>query len=124
VGVILLVVGGMSLIIEVLDRIGLVRAALHRIGVPLEDRNAQGSHHDSGAPEQPPDDSPGAEAPDQSRLASQAGPSAPVGRWRAGGSSSPSRTPPSSVSGGSRRDNAGGSADRLDSDAPLGGRSR
>jgi hypothetical protein len=65
VGVILLVVGGMSLIIEVLDRIGLVRAVLHRIGVPLEDRNAQGSSHDSGTPERPPDDSPVAKPPDQ-----------------------------------------------------------
>jgi hypothetical protein len=65
VGVILLVVGGMSLIIEVLDRIGLVSAVLHRKGVPLEDRNAQGSSRDSGTPERPPDDSPGAEPPDQ-----------------------------------------------------------
>jgi hypothetical protein len=66
VGVILLVVGGMSLIIEVLDRIGLVSAVLHRIGVPLlEDRNAQGSSHDSGTPERPPEDSPVAKPPDQ-----------------------------------------------------------
>jgi len=56
VGVIFLVVGGMGLVIAVLDRIGLVVAVLHRLGVPVEDRNAGESSHDSRAAERPPDD--------------------------------------------------------------------
>jgi hypothetical protein len=86
VGVILLVVGGMSLIIAFLDRIGLVSAVLHRIGVPLEDRNAQGSAHDSGSPERPPDDSPPAEPPDQRAHKN--------GNRRACGSEKPDHGPP------------------------------
>ena len=56
VGVIFLVVGGIGLIIAVLDRIWLVVALLHRLGVPVEDRNAGASSHDSCATERPPDD--------------------------------------------------------------------
>lgn len=56
VGVILLVVGGLNLVIAVLDRIGLITAMLHRMGVSLEDRNAGESSHGSGAAKQPEDD--------------------------------------------------------------------